>query len=980
MLFLVWLVVALPGLSRAAAVVYTNDAIVQCPPQIAPQIVATNFVNVSYFSINSNFEPYETTETVNYTNVGQMLSGVGFRFETSPAGAGVRRRAGTLFNNGTIDCGSKLLASATNILHSGVIDMGYESLLSLKGHKIDLNRGTVNSETSGFASVFNGTNFFTVFSSGIFDGYWNVGEANGSNVAYLFPNSFNNIPASTPFHLVTNRDYSVSIVTLFGDNQVAYVDDVQTAPSNRVVNAVFLHNSSPAYSVNVYFPFPGDTWVEWLTAVTNSAGQLVTNYIYLHDTFGVFTNLQLAVNGSGGGIYHPTFKPVNYTFFQNGPRSLGAPAVPGLPPNTFVGSTVVTNPYSAYHAQFEVTSRLLTDVAGQNPTNLPGRVEIRGEGTLNLSRAHIDALNYLLLEATNHFVSSSRAQISTPWSDMNLRSTNGSLAITNLIYPTITRPEGDIFLWSGRWTNVVNDITNSYHVLFVDHDLNPTAPAQIQNLTLRCTNVAGGGGNILVSDVLNVNSNLLLETESLTLLTNGPGALAQRGEILIGGLGFLGDSEILWPTSTPRLAYLTNNGVIRSGNAVFFGGARFEPYYATNYNEPYAAMVNRGEIYNQGSLIWADYFENSGLISVGLGSISLQSTNALLFNGSFPAPNGNVTVNSGHLIISNHVLQAGRTLTLNPTSFLDDGSLANSATAATNVATKFEDPTSAVLFTSVAAITNKNIWSAGDGINLLTCPPQASLLGTTISATAALRPRQEVISQWAARDLGCSPVGFSNNAALGRLILDGVEYDSLFTFTGTGAANALYVDYLELRNFATNRDAMGNFIGINVDSNMKIYFGQAVANGASIAEKLDGKNDGRFCWVVGYAGYYSSTNMVYPDGTTNTFNAALVGSCNLDSDGDGFVNCSDPTPILRPGDIALAVSVVNQPTPKAEVSWQSGPYAANHVYYKDSFGATNWLLLTNFVSSPLGGRVSVLDPIKPTGPRYYRVRVDVNQP
>jgi len=217
------------------------------------------------------------------------------------------------------------------------------------------------------------------------------------------------------------------------------------------------------------------------------------------------------------------------------------------------------------------------------------------------------------------------------------------------------------------------------------------------------------------------------------------------------------------------------------------------------------------------------------------------------------------------------------------------------------------------------------------------------------------------------------------------LILDG-GYDSLFTFNGTSAANAIYVDYLELRNYATNRDGMGNFIGLNPNSNMKIYFGQAVANGASIAEKLNGKYGvngaagGSFCWVVNQAGFYSSTNLVYPDGTTNTFNAALVGSCNLDSDGDGIVNCSDSTPILRPGDLALSVAVVGVSVPQAAVSWQSSPYAANYLYYKDSFGATNWQMLTNFVSGPLGGRVSVQDPIKPTGPRYYRVRVDASQP
>jgi hypothetical protein len=110
--------------------------------------------------------------------------------------------------------------------------------------------------------------------------------------------------------------------------------------------------------------------------------------------------------------------------------------------------------------------------------------------------------------------------------------------------------------------------------------------------------------------------------------------------------------------------------------------------------------------------------------------------------------------------------------------------------------------------------------------------------------------------------------------------------------------NALYVDYLELRNFTTNIDFSGNFAGVQVDPNMTIYFAQAVMNGASVAERLSGANGGRFCWVSNYAGIYSATNIVYSDGTTNALNAALVQSRNLDSDCDTLPNSVDPEPIF----------------------------------------------------------------------------------
>ena len=74
----------------------------------------------------------------------------------------------------------------------------------------------------------------------------------------------------------------------------------------------------------------------------------------------------------------------------------------------------------------------------------------------------------------------------------------------------------------------------------------------------------------------------------------------------------------------------------------------------------------------------------------------------------------------------------------------------------------------------------------------------------------------------------------------------------------------------------------GNYTAFHFDSGMKIYYAQALMNGASIAEKLNGKNGGGFLWVSNYAGVYSSTNLPYPDGNSlYIFNEALVISPNL---------------------------------------------------------------------------------------------------
>jgi len=153
----------------------------------------------------------------------------------------------------------------------------------------------------------------------------------------------------------------------------------------------------------------------------------------------------------------------------------------------------------------------------------------------------------------------------------------------------------------------------------------------------------------------------------------------------------------------------------------------------------------------------------------------------------------------------------------------------------------------------------------------------------------------------------CWPDGFANNAGLGRLILDGGD-DSSFIFKRTGATNALYVDYLEFRNFMTNQDnTTPSWRGINLETNFTIYYAQAVLNGRSIAERLNGQfgadytNGGQFRWVSNYhAGFFSSTNVVYRDGTTHRFNTALVTSRSIDSNGNGIPTAASRTRYRSP--------------------------------------------------------------------------------
>ena len=143
---------------------------------------------------------------------------------------------------------------------------------------------------------------------------------------------------------------------------------------------------------------------------------------------------------------------------------------------------------------------------------------------------------------------------------------------------------------------------------------------------------------------------------------------------------------------------------------------------------------------------------------------------------------------------------------------------------------------------------------------------------------------------------------------------------------------------------------------------------------------LRSKNGGGLNWVPSYAGTYSSTNVVYPDGTTNRLNQALVQSCNLDSDGDGILNCQDPTPVFVPSQVGLTAARAYLPQPVVVLSWNSIPYSTNWVFYKLTLQTAQWQLLTNFVLGSAGGRQQIVQPSALNSSRFYRVRVDAAMP
>ena len=938
------------------------------PGNPPPTIDATNFDNENQFTINfslftANPEIFETLNTVNYTNNGLMVAsaplsttgiflseapGCGFQFDTRTTNVIPQQMAGTFYNPGAIrvnsvtdtgDTFSSLatagifFAWATNIVNPGAIAVGENGLMKFTGQGVDLTRSqlsmeNLNTEVNVLTNLFPGLNFEIPLNLSV------LAAAVGHETNYIDPAVAFSLPSPA-------SDDFIPPLYLLLQNATAYVNNSLIGPSNRLVRAVFISNPTPHVANNVYFNF-GDILVQWAGTYLNPVtGFQATNFMYLEDFFGEVTNLQ--VNFGGG--------PVTYNWLANWPFTLGAPAPTGLPPGTF-NNFFITNDFAYESAQL-IPTTVATNASLQNPsgalTNMPGRIQITASNVLDLTLAQISGPNYMSLTSTNHFKGSSGAAIFSPFSDISLGVTNGFLSVSNLLAPLVPNWNGPVQVFSARWQILdASGVTNNYHVLLLNSDAVPTTTPVVQDLTLHAT-------NLFVSDAFNIIRKLSIDATSLTVTTN----------MNTGGFGSQ-DGELNWyvPTALnsvqfPNLRWVTNNGAIRSVNLAVFGSS----------SAVYGAFINNSLLADQGTTVYATNFLNVGTISNGVGSFILQSVTTTLTNGSITA-GGNVSIATGSLLTSNLVLSVGKALNLAVTNQLTD----SDATNGNNWTLNGQQNASPGIY-----LIN------GFNLPMLPANPAAGdLRHTTVTHVA---PSGRLINNlWAALDQGAQAAGYTNNVAVGRLILDaqGPSPGAQFYFSGTGASNAIYVDQLTLLDYAsyTNHDANGNIPALGFNTNLVIYYADAIASGVEVSEKLNHRNGDHLRWVPAYAGYYSSTNIVYPDGTTNTVNAALAQSTDLDSDGDGIDNANDPTPVFTPDEVNFTVTATNIPPLAARLTWQTIPDATNTVFYRTNLAMTSWLVLTNFTTPPAPPyapiTTNVLDAVNPAFPKFYRVLVNPN--
>ena len=891
------------------------------------QIAATNFLNDAGNTFSVNFTNYVGLNgwesslyhgwyyTKNFTNNGEMDCNSGFYFNQQyPPNLPKQYMASTFYNSANINCAATFTNSffyggiavwASNIINSGTITIGADGLGKFTGKNLDFTSGKIliqNPLLSGFSSA---GIFGTSYGFGLNTNAWSPGFS-------LTPTSAR---SSLPYVLNLN-------------NSTAYLYFVtNNASSNIIVRAVFLNNiSSNSVAANVYF---GDLFgngqgnVEWSSHYVNPTdGSITTNYLYLENNYTESISTNIFINN---GI------PDNFFFLSS-----STPLAAGLTQVTNTGFPIGFNyPYNSISNSYSYANVNLTsstvDTNQTYPydfrqlTNLLGRVEITATNNLTLSGSTIQGMNYTRFNSTNQYNNDGSSAISTTYADAYLGSTNNNLIVSNLFANVIPGWNGSVQCWSTDWTNGpdATGYTYEYKVMLVQSSLIPFNESQQQDFVLYSSN------NVIVSDKLNIMRRLSINCTNLLLTINpaGNGAASFQGELN------LNNSSLYWATCLPWLRTLTNNGAIRCYNLSQFGVTAL----------PYLEFINSGTVYSaNGISIVANDVTSGGNVNAGMQNFSVQAQTVALTNGVIMA-NGTFASTSSSLIIGGNYISNGLSITLTATNLLTD-----------------------------TGVTNGNIWvlgagnsgsSTANGLVLPQLPASGDLLGTTVTNIAVAGTK--VVTTWSGHDYGAVPAGFVNNAALGQLVLDAQTNNPRtccfqFNRTATGnITNALYVDCLQFVDYSTSQDNSYNITNLYFNTNMVIYYAQALRNGVSIAEKLDHKNGDHLRWVPSYAGYFSSTNLVYPAGVTNAVNSALAQSTDIDSDGDGTYNYYDSSPIFLASQVNFTITLTNLPPKSARVQWATIPNGTNFIYYRTNLLTGTWLPFTNFNNFYYGANVAV---------------------
>jgi hypothetical protein len=837
-----------------------------------PQIDATEFINHGEFDLFTAL-PFDTLNTLYFTNRGIMIGSVGYRFDYSTLSG--RRPAASFHNRGEIFSqsigsigpidlnlifaavlGGYLDISATNVVSTGVMGVGPLGVMTIKGSSVELARSGL---TAGFNEIADlGVPFTSrigdaeyINPGGVNEVYWGVGiNARLDPQATGIPLALANVvmPSSGP-HEVANTANFTNFVTIPNPNFAAmagytgYANTNMVSETNLVAQVVYVPtNFLTGATVDVRFappavaaPAPGTSTavVEFgLPDIDAVTGLPFTNRIYIIDTHAAVTNAFLMTNFYVTNFSRPDVldiafaPPPAWTGGQPG----NAPYTPELIVNPANLSPNVTNFYAAVSLSigtqtrvgpatgtsplFPSLTRFLTPAdnaifgggtAGYltDPTNNPARIEIDAD-SLDIYLARLKSDGVMTLRA-RHFTGRSPVRTDAPFFRFDLGSTNGSVVVSNVIPPTVRRLTGVLSCWSGVWTNQIGVVGMDTNV--------PPQPV---------TNIVEIRTHALIVDPSQLGSEQLVETidasfNSTHVEFHDLARITRSLRIDAESFHNLGEIDMFRPDTItaeqfPSLLVLTNDGSLNAPQGFNLGADR---------PGQVQLVVNSGTISSSGVQIWSRDLMNTGIIGATESVVEIDVENAK-FDGGSIAARSDVIIRARDLKAQASLIQAGTAVT-NPV---------------TGVVTWYPGVMSLDVTDRLTDSDggSENIWIAHEGFQLLSKPAEGDLHATTLRSEGNIYG--EPIHLWAAEDRGPIAAGYSNNVAVGRLVLSG-RFGTLFTFGGTGVSNAIYVNFLELTGETTTNS-------INIRPDFRIYF-----NDSNVpVEELDGLFEGRLVRVT----------------------------------------------------------------------------------------------------------------------------------
>ncbi|HEY4416685.1 MAG TPA: hypothetical protein VGO57_13425 [Verrucomicrobiae bacterium] len=987
----------------------------------APNIDATSFYNYSgTWNILSMPLPFKTQNTLNYYNNGTMNCQLGWDFRFWPSSGSSHWSSsfsndvhGTVFS--TSGLGSLvtqispvdyLSVAATNLVNRGLLQADVLGQIILVGSNVNLSRSSIDITAVPAGSGANDDNN-GVFdpSLAIYDEFWAQGGMTNVNSSAIWQKlgqtgvtnasstkafdinvpctsatsstALNVTPTFADSTIITNHAFDLTVTLT---NKDGFTTTTVVLLTNIVREAVFALVPNTNVSVAVTYRRENDESPTNLyqtvsvqlgaSFVDKATLQAQNSFVFLVDTLGSTANRGLYPNNNPNpyaACSGTTFRPRPYTLSRSdvtGSFGSGAPGNNGRPGVDFFYSTIskingdpwlgFTNPivaptYAAYSAEVD---NIGIQIPNGSVTNLPGRVNIIANN-LDLTQTHIRAEGQVSILASN-LVSSAGAVVDCQNLSLNLGATGGLLNVTNISGATVARLNGTVSAWSAIWNNTELAIyTNNYATNAVVTTNNNVVVTNVVAVSVPLTNYVNVGyyvlildasalattvpvtvqdffahsTNTVVGDNIRVANSLYIDSTSLTL--NGNLTLSSPLQDWVY-------------TNAPRLLYFTNNSILTIPNNAHFGDDRAASYLA---------FVNHGTVNAASESINTVYYQNNGEDEIN-GAFSLTTMSGRVEGGTINSIGSDVDLNASSLKLNEATIIAGNTLNFNVSGSLFD-----------------------------AGVSSSNALTCNNGFNLLVKPATGDLLGTEVTSVVA----NQAETDWAAEDRGASVLGFSNNVAIGKLVLlpQGSLFEPLFNFSGTGSSNALYVDYLDLSQLKT---AYADMLQIN--PNLVIYyaainvgFTPPTLNGVSQTpeEYMNGQFNNHLRWVSNFAGPNSSVDVLI-NGQTVSVNRALRFSHLIDSNGNGIPNADDTAPFdLAPFVVSGSLANTNQPAANAfGISWTAAPNTVYQIQYATNLVSPAWLPLLNYTNNTTANvPVTLWDTNASAAQRFYRESVIV---